>query len=418
MACNWLLLHLSVAAASLTRFDVLRAKRSAPRAEFQAPREEVSSFLTSVLEKTSGLEVRPCDDWSLEALDDTLDLLDTLSHPELEAEYVRRGDARGGGRARRAALTELRVYESHVRSARCAEAAQRYAHHLSSEARAEFAATSALPGLNERPGPSSSPAVDAAVANAYTCQTFHSFDATKVTDDDNDHDWPHWPTEATYEGTGYGPFPFWGGAGDLSLDTGANLSVAYSAVHNAERILHSSCDLSTHGGPRDKVECAHLWKQFDLDGKTYHMAWLYTTKGFSADADGAFCCISSNERAQMPLTAPPRDFMDLLDDSGTVDNYTNAYFPDGITVRNYTTAINFAGTTYFWYLTDTAGHPVEQGEGCVQSPRRECHPEDQEALYVYHTYDTTSFKQTTFDYNTTFALPDVCRGIKVECLMP
>ena len=254
MACNWLLLHLSVAAASLTRFDVLRAKRSAPRAEFQAPREEVSSFLTSVLEKTSGLEVRPCDDWSLEALDDTLDLLDTLSHPELEAEYVRRGDARGGGRARRAALTELRVYESHVRSARCAEAAQRYAHHLSSEARAEFAATSALPSLNERPGPSSSPAVDAAVANAYTCQTFHSFDATKVTDDDDDHDWPHWPTEATYEGTGYGPFPFWGGAGDLSLDAGAKLSVAYSAVHNAERILHSSCDLSNHGGPADKVE--------------------------------------------------------------------------------------------------------------------------------------------------------------------
>ena len=155
-----------------------------------------------------------------------------------------------------------------------------------------------------------------------------------------------------------------------------------------------------------------------MDGKTYHMAWLYTTEGFSADADGAFCCISSNERAQMPLTAPPRDFMDLLDDSGTVDNYTNAYFPDGIAVRNYTTAINFAGTTYFWYLTDTAGHPVEQGEGCVQSPRRECHPEDQEALYVYHTYDTTSFKQTAFDYNATFALPDVCRGIKVECLMP
>ena len=92
--------------------------------------------------------------------------------------------------------------------------------------------------------------------------------------------------------------------------------------------------------------------------------------------------------------------------------------PFAAQVRNYTTAINFAGTTYFWYLTDTAGHPVEQGEGCVQSPRRECHPEDQEALYVYHTYDTTSFKQTTFDYNATFALPDVCRGIKVECLMP
>ena len=55
---------------------------------------------------------------------------------------------------------------------------------------------------------------------------------------------------------------------------------------------------------------------------------------------------------------------------------------------------------------------VEQGEGCVQSPRRECHPEDQEALYVYHTYDTTSFKQTTFDYNTTeweMSSPFECR---------
>ena len=53
---------------------------------------------------------------------------------------------------------------------------------------------------------------------------------------ENDAAWPHWPDEATYNATGFGPYPFWrSGSGSVSK-TGAALRVWWSHTQASERV--------------------------------------------------------------------------------------------------------------------------------------------------------------------------------------
>jgi len=231
--------------------------------------------------------------------------------------------------------------------------------------------------------------------DSVTCEIGH--DASPEDGDWSPDDLPVWPFEVTYNASGYGPYPFWcdGSPSDGNLDgAGANISVWYSAVQNAERYDHSSCGLSDMGttdGP-----CTNLF----VNG-----SWAFLFK-----QDLSFCCLSSapSYLAACHLTRPQRDFMDVMDYDGELANYTQE---DGLytgKAKKWSMHLSHPGNFYFWYITDEDGLPLEQGEGpCNMYNReggRDCRGPPKMLFHQYHpgTWKPTEIPSSVFD------VPEVC----------
>jgi len=215
-------------------------------------------------------------------------------------------------------------------------------------------------------------------------------------------DLPVWPYEVTYNASGYGPYPFWcDGSPNSGAVTGpgADVSVWYSAVQNAERFDHSSCSLSDMGttdGP-----CTNLF----VNG-----SWSFLFK-----QDLSFCCMSSAPayRAACHLTRPQRDFMDVMNFDG-VDDYTAE---DGLytgKAKKWSMHLSHPSNFYFWYVTDEDGWPLEQGEGPCNmyndEGTRDCEAPPKMLFHQYHpgTFQATEIPSSVFD------VPEVCRDTRTR----
>ena len=141
---------------------------------------------------------------------------------------------------------------------------------------------------------------------------------------------------------------FCSGSGGALSGPGANISVKYSAVLNAEKLEHSACALSGLG--TTDGACTHLF----VNG-----SWSFLYK-----QDLSFCCMSSAPARYTPchLTRPQRDFYKVMDYDGEID-YTSE---DGLytgKAKKWSMHLTSPSNFYFWYVTDPSGRPLEQGEG-------------------------------------------------------
>jgi hypothetical protein len=295
-----------------------------------------------------------------------------------------------------------------ARDARCHEIAMAWTHHLGAPARAALRAQErALPLLPVRGAEHHMPELSAGgashapqakrLAAAVTCQIGHQANKTAAGTWEG---FPHWPYEVTYNASGYGPYPFWtlgGGTGAGTLSgPGAPIRTWWSAVQNAERLDHSSCNLAGLGGAA-KVACTHLF----LDDA---YAYLYTANGF--------CCQSSAPAAKdrCHLTRPQRDFMDVFDYKGVLANYTSEDGRFSGPAKQYTMHLTNPSDFWFWYVTDMDGRPIEQGEGPCEmysaAGTRACSGPPK---MLFHQYHPGSFQAASIDPSV-FALPDVCKN--------
>lgn len=288
-----------------------------------------------------------------------------------------------------------------------------YTHHTTHAGRAAARAAGVVVPLLS-PYRAAHAAADAVYAAQNTCLTGHD-DRT----DSGCHDLPCWPEEVQWNGTGHGKYPFWVGANGCSKSPAA-IQTSWSQTKQSEKFVHSSCDLSTVGGPASGP-CTHLFVEWG--------AWMYTP-------DESFCCISgcgntpsaraapansssllfppascSSGNAQ-PLTAPQSDFMKTFTYNGVSDNYVGTYYSGK--VKNYTMGAlstrPFIGA--FWYFTDLDDNPIEQGEGPQVWPRDIC---NQGASYVYHEYG--QFAKASLDASV-FDVPAVCKTTTTTCMFP
>ena len=283
-----------------------------------------------------------------------------------------------------------------------------WVHHLTAASRATFHANQTvlpllpLAGLDEH-GPTlrRKGLGDVAdwLASTVTCQVGHETEPEARDTTWTAKDFPKWPSEVTYNASGYGPYPFWaggGGSGGSLTGKGVPISTYYSAVQNAERLDHASCSIQSLGASQDGP-CTHLF----VNG-----SWA-----FVYDKAETFCCMSSapSQYTACHLTRPQRDFMDVMNFDGTID-YTAE---DGLysgKAKKWSMHLTFPSNFYFWYVTDPDNKPLEQGEGPCDmynsaSPgSREC---DGPPKMLFHQYHTSTFAQATLDPSV-FKLPDVC----------
>jgi len=234
------------------------------------------------------------------------------------------------------------------------------------------------------------------LTDAVTCQIGHE---AKQVERGTWEGFPHWPYEVTYNASGYGPYPFWsggGGTGGSLSGPGTDITTYWSAVQNAEKLVHASCDLSGVGYS-DGVPCTHLFVNDSW-------AFLYSN-------DEQFCCMSSApvRYDACHLTRPQRDFMDVFNYDGVID-YTSE---DGLysgQAKKYSMHLTNPSNFWFWYVTDMNDRPLEQGEGPCDmystSGDRNCNGPPK---MLFHQYHTSTFKEATLDPST-FAVPQVCEA--------
>jgi len=365
----------------------------------------IASKINTLLSLSDGVELKDCDSWTLEDLNDILSKLHCHRSSELSGRYPD-----GSGRALR--FGSISEYEEAwgaellqavqdpssipvLRHAKCAEALMLYSHHISEEGK--VALTNQESGL-ELPslpvfdaGYQQHAAVGALYSESLTCVSGHN----ETEGHSSDHKWPHWPEEAHYTGMGHGAYPFWLGGGGGG-GTGAPIEVWYSESKASEKFYHTACSM-TEAGYSSDVPCYHL-----MTGASPNpTAYLYT-------ATEDFCCISgptSGGRAEL-LAVPPSDFMDhmVLNASyGTLDGT----FYSGPVKQYLMTLPNSEAVTYFWYITTMDDLPVQQGEGGFGG----------RGIEIYHEYNTTSFEATTHDASV-FAVPDICQSTTKICAFP
>jgi hypothetical protein len=394
----------------------------------------MSTKLNAALKGTSGLQLKACNDFSVEDLVTLQRKLYQAREPALEAVYRENGD---NGRRMSAfgvytddlsELEEAWAKEAKAlkadpelskvsRDTKCHEAIMWYVHHLSKESQVQLSRELTLPLLPERerhevknaPEGISGPAL--AGPGGLGCDSAH---ATQSTAKNNKY--VEWPEELTYSALGHGAFPFWdnGGPGcshcDPSVSGGAQLKVRYSAKLNSEILMHAKCgDMTWTGssGAPNKSPCNHI---FTPD----QGAFIYTpTTSLEAEADGKFCCRSVSAGSSQFPGAVPRDWMKTASYAGTYSNFAGDHYSGPIEMFTWTEA-----GLAFWYYTQPDGTPVQQGEGCYQPAGKKPQAcQKMLPIVLHHDFDPATFKNATFTQSD-FSVPDVCKNTQVSCSIP
>jgi len=231
---------------------------------------------------------------------------------------------------------------------------------------------------------------------AFTCKTGHGMTSGHT----SDHVFPHWPAEAHYHGLGHGAYPFW--LGPSGQGGTGNLEVWYSEKQQAEKYYHETCGMSETQYRKD-APCMHLF----VGGQPSPAAYLYTAKE-------DFCCISgppsSGPGPSEQLAAPQSDFMDEMTYQGEID-FVGTYYKGK--AKYYLLELpSSEPVTWFWYITDMDGKPVEQGEG-----GKSAHDDSGKGIQIYHEYNTTSFEAVTLN-TSIFDVPSICKTTSHKCYFP
>jgi len=348
--------------------------------------------------KRSGWPMRVCTNFTNEELKDLLRTLFCHHSNDLQAIYKSGHDAR----ARRFSTLEdfeQAWYQEEVtsqdidslRDAKCADVLRHWAHHVPNDAKSllmkQNITIPTLPTYQK----------DKHKVDAFNCITGHNMKIGV----ESDHQWPHWPAEAHYYGTGHNAYPFWlgpdgqGGSGPIE--------VWYSETKGAEKYYHQTCGMREAGYSSD-VPCYHLF----VKGQPNPMSYLYTK---AED----FCCLSNPPQtsANPPrehLAAPQSDFMDAMTLTGTINIKTEYYSGSG---KNYLLTLpSSEPVTYFWYVTTPEGKPLQQGEG-GKSPQ----DDSGRGIQIWHNYNVTSFQAMKLD-DSIFAVPQVCTRTTHRCPFP
>lgn len=358
--------------------------------------------------------IAACEDFSLAELEEVAQTLLCHRDDKLLAHYT--DDARSPRHAAHDSLklefeAARQLVSEHpkasdvLRHGLCHELVMQWVHHLSTHGRSKLRENSSfvLPLLPEKDVDTEMALLPIEVATQVsmrlekqvTCQIGH---AAKKEKRGVWEGFPHWPYEVTYNASGYGPYPFWtlgGGSGGALSGPGTDIQTWWSAVENAERLDHASCNMAGVGY-KDGVPCTHLF----LDGD-----WAFL---FSKDEE--FCCMSSANKTydKCHMSRPQRDFMDVFKYDGVI-NYTQE---DGLhsgQARKYSMHLSKPSNFWFWYITDMNDRPIEQGEGpCnmfASDGSRNC---DGPPKMLFHQYHPDTFKNVTLD-PAVFRLPSKCQ---------
>lgn len=396
-------------------FKSARMLKPGPHLQGSSP-NQIRTVLNKSIKKLFPVHHHPCSSFSYANISLIESELDEYLEPELNSVYVEASDSRqllADDPTKEAELEAKGDEEvlNALRDSRCASVAMKIIHHISDSTRKYLMQTSKLivPLLPEKGLDVQSLEEKGAVDSEeiwhkkLSCETGHN---STVVEAGEWKGWPDWPDEFTYEARGFGPYPFWYDSSPVIGNSSA-LFTEYSAIKNAERISHGSCNLYTLGGP-ESTPC------YDLFVGEY--AYVYTP-------DESFCCYDSKPDKACWLNKPQRDFWDTFDYQGISYDYQSMWpgHYEG-PVHNYTMNIEdvLLGPFWIWYYTDLEGRPVEQGEGECIVPRQ-CMDIYTNNLplrfikkYVYHEFDIESITITSFDWSV-FEVPDVCLNTTIDC---
>ena len=407
---------------ALREADLKQAQQRKPRAHLLASNpSEIRSILNKSLKNLFPEHYRPCSNFSFMDLSMIENELNDYLEPDLNSIYMEAQDSRrllGIGDLKREAENEAKgdgETLNALRGASCAGVAMKIVHHISEVSRQYLARTSKLvvPLLPEKGSEQitileEKGKVKSAAYHHKTlsCETGHN--ATMIAAGEW-RGWPDWPDEFSYEGRGFGAYPFWYGTSpddDTSGKTGSEIFTEYSAIKNAERISHGNCNLASLGGP-ESGPCYNLF--------TGYYAYLYTP-------DKSFCCYESKKDYSCAISKPQRDFWNIFDYNGISYEYETlspGYYSGP--VHNYTLVVDdpLNGPFWFWYYTDMENRPIEQGEGSCVGPRYCLNPLPFAGFtkkYVFHEFNTSSITQTSFDWDT-FDVPEICLNTTTSCMI-
>jgi len=408
--------------------DLARASKIKPAHEFTAQGARSIRGSLNVHLKSGTLQYprhAPCEEFSLEQLAELqhaivchtqADLVQLSGGTHKEANYRAPAHANSealsrhhDAEAKDIAADATGTVADAIRDGRCHSIAMGWVHHLSSASREAFTNTS-FPLLPQNGLEEHTAAMEAAgvpehlqtpvlgnLSAAVTCQIGHE---ASIQPRGKWEGFPHCPYEVTYNASGYGPYPFWTGgppgSGGALSGKGADIHTYWSAVVNAEKLVHSSCSLSSLGGPDGP--CTHLF----LNGS---WAFLYSQ-------DESFCCMSSAPEPYTPchLTRPQRNFMDVFNYDGVIDYKSEDGLYTG-KAKKYSMHLTQPANFFFWYVTDMHDAPLEQGEGPCDmydqwGTRGNCMQGGPHMLF--HQYHTSTFKSTQID-PAVFERPEVCK---------
>jgi hypothetical protein len=385
--------------------------------------------LNAALRAMKDVNLKDCDQFSVEELIALQRKLHQAREPELEAIYKKNGD---NGRRMSAFgvfaddlkeleelwAKELKALKSNPalvdvsRDTKCHEAIMWLVHHVPQVVQATLRKELTLPLLPQRQRHEAKEGLAgfAGGPGGLGCDKAHA-SQTKA----NNDKYVEWPEELTYTALGHGAFPFWdnGGPGcshcDPSVSGGATLKVRYSSKLNSEILLHEKCgDMSwtSASGAPNKSPCNHIF--------TPKGAYIYTPKtSLEPEADGKFCCQSVAAGSSQFPGAVPRDWMKTAKYAGTYSNFKGDHYSGSIEMFTWT-----AAGLDFWYYTQPDGTPVQQGEGCYQPGGKKPEACDKMLpIVLYHDFDASTFKNASFT-SSDFDIPEICTNTKVSCTIP
>jgi len=411
---------LSLVAVSLAlhESDFKQARMQKPGPHLQgSSSNQIRTVLNKSLKKLFPGHHYPCSSFSYANISLIESELNEFLESELNSVYIEASDSRQlladdpTKEAELEAKGDVEVLDV-LRDSRCASVAMKIVHHISDATRKYLMKESKLivpllpeNGLDHVEAIEEKGKVESSIFyhQKLSCETGHN---STTVEPGQWKGWPDWPDEFTYEGRGFGPFPFWYDDSPLIGDS-AQIFTQYSAVRNAEKIYHDSCNLYTLGGP-EETGC------YDLFVGEY--GYVYTP-------DESFCCYDSRPDKACWLNKPQRNFWETFDYQGISYDY-DSMWPGHYQgpVHNYTLLVEdiLVGPFWFWYYTDLDGMPVEQGEGECIVPRQcmDIYNNDLPLRfikkYVYHEFDRESINITSFD-ESTFKVPDVCLETTIDC---
>jgi hypothetical protein len=383
-----------LASTRASKVDLARAQlRSQPGRLAGSSAEEIAEKLNEHMAKV--VATKPCDDHSIEELNDVVrDMFGQLSD-ELQQIYVDSGDARSRRFATLAEYEQSWMEDAEhaievVRHAKCAEAVMLWAHHLSEGGKQAWSQKE-LPTV---PTYDAEKASSETYQKSFNCVTGHSMKA----DHTSDHKWPHWPEDLHYTAKGHGAYPFWSGGGS---DSGtADLEVWWSERLQSEKFYHSTCTQPYLGR---KVPCTHLLVGGQPDPKGY----LYTDSK---------CCKTEptgSGGGSQKLAASQSDFMDDFTYQGEVD-FDGVHYKGKAKYYLMKLPITQA-VRDFWYFTDMNDMPVQQGEAGT-GPTDQGYPVSR-GHTIWHDYNQSSFEYDQID-SSVFAVPDICKNTIRKCAFP
>jgi len=422
------------AATAAPSEDLRRAHQTVPAAHVVGVGHVAMTIkLNTALKGMKDINLKACDEFSIEELIALQRKLHQAREPALETVYRKEGD---NGRR----MSAFGVYTDDIneleklwakelkalkaspeligvsRDTKCHEAIMWMVHHVPQTMQAKLRIDLTLPLLPQRErrqvknGPAGVAGPALAGPGGLGCDQAHAKQSTA-----KNTKYVEWPEELTYTALGHGAFPFWdnGGPGcshcDPSVSGGATLKVRYSSKLNSENLMHEKCgDMTWAGtGAPNKSPCNHL---FTPD----QGAFIYTpTTSLEPEADGKFCCRSVAAGSTMFTGAVPRDWMKTATYAGTYSDFAGDHYSGEIEMFTW----SGAGLS-FWYYTQPDGTPVQQGEGCYQpAGKKPTACQKEMPIVLYHDFDPATFKNASFAASD-FTVPEICKNTKVSCAIP